>query len=156
MRLVALSVALVLAMAASLSAQEVTGRLEGRVLTPDGTPLSLVAITVTSPGLQGQRTATTDQRGRFLIPALPVGSYQVQARRLGYGPVRYQGVQVHLGATTSLGDIRLEARAVEFPEIVVSGVRSVIDPVSPATGATLNSSQILSLPSDRHCCRSPP
>ena len=84
MRLVALSVALVLAMAASLSAQEVTGRLEGRVLTPDGTPLSLVAITVTSPGLQGQRIATTDQRGRFLIPALPVGSYQVQARRLGW------------------------------------------------------------------------
>jgi hypothetical protein len=37
----------------------------------------------------------------------------------------------------------------ELAEIVFSGARPVIDPVSAATGATLDSSQFLSLPAQR-------
>lgn len=150
MRLVALSVALVLAMAASLSAQEVTGRLEGRALTPDGTPLSLVAITVTSPSLQGQRTATTGQRGRFFIPALPVGTYRVQVRRIGYRPLAIEAVPVRLGETTSLPRVTLEPSVVQLAELVVTAEAAGFDPSNTAQRIILDASQLDALPLERN------
>lgn len=119
------------------------------MLTGHGEPIEGADLSASGPALQGSRRTLTDSRGRFILHALPAGAYDVTIRRLGYGPLRYQGVQVLLGATTSLGDIRLEAEAVEVPEIIVAGARPVIDPASASTGATLDSSQFLSLPSDR-------
>lgn len=131
-----------------LGAQGVTGALEGRVVTGQGV-IEGAQVSVIGAALQGTRNTTTDARGRFVLPSLPAGSYAVAIRHIGYGPVRFQDVPVRLGSTTSLGDVRLEAQAVELAEVVVSGAKPVIDPVSPATGTTLDSSRFLSLPSDR-------
>ena len=133
-----------------IAAQQVTGDIQGRILDPGGQPVAAVQVTVQGPNLQGDRRTSSDGDGRFLLPSLPAGSYTVAIRRIGYRPLRLQDVPVHLGSTTPLGEIRLEARAVEVPEIVVSGAKSVIDPMSPAGGASLDSSQFLSLPSDRN------
>ncbi len=132
-----------------LRAQEVSGALEGRVATPQGQAIEDAEITVAGPALQGGRTGVTDPRGRFTLGSLPAGSYAVDIRRIGYVPVRFVGVLVRLGSTSSLGEVRLEAQAVGIGEIVVVGTRPVIDPVSTATGAALDSSQFLSLPAER-------
>jgi hypothetical protein len=132
------------------AAQQVTGDIQGRILGPGGQPLVEVQVTALGPSLQGDRRALSDTRGRFVLPSLPAGSYSVAIQRIGYGSVHFQDVPVRLGSTTSLGDVRLEAQAVEVAGVVVSGAKPVIDPVSPATGATLDSSQFLSLPSDRN------
>ena len=99
--------------------------------------------------MQGERQTVSDARGRFILQSLPPGLYSVVIRQTGYRPMRLERVSVHLGTTTSLGDALLQPQAVELAEIVVSGTKSVIDPVSSVTGATLDSSQFLSLPSDR-------
>jgi hypothetical protein len=148
MRRVVLSV-LALLVATGAAAQQTTGDIQGRVLASGAQPLPDVQVTVTSPSLQGNRRTLSDARGRFIVPSLPTGSYSVELRRIGYGPLRFQDVPVRLGITTSLGDVPLEAQAVEIPAVVVSGAKPVIDPVSAASGATLDSSQFLSLPSDR-------
>ena len=132
-----------------LRAQEVTGALEGRVVAGPGEVIEGAQITALGGALQGTRSATTDARGRFFLRSLPAGSYTVGVQRIGYGPVRFQDVPVRLGSTTSLGDVRLEAQAVEVAEVLVPGAKPVIDPVSAATGATLDSSRFLSLPSAR-------
>jgi len=134
---------------ASAAAQQTTGDIQGRVVGPAGQPVIDARVTVTSSSLQGERQTLSDARGRFVVPSLPAGSYAVAIRRIGYGPVRVQDVPVRLGSTTSLGDISLEERAVEVAEVVVSGAKPVIDPVSPASGATLDSSQFRSLPTGR-------
>ena len=131
------------------AAQQITGDMRGRILDVGGQPLTDVQVTVRGSSLQGDRRTRSDARGRFVLQSLPTGSYSVELRRIGYGPMRVQDVPVRLGSTTSLGDVQLEAQAVEIPEVVVSGARPVIDPVSAASGAALDSSQFLSLPSDR-------
>jgi hypothetical protein len=131
------------------AAQQTAGDVRGRMLGPGGEPLADVQVTATSPSLQGDRRTLSDARGHFLLQSLPTGSYSIEIRRIGYGPVRFQDVPVRLGSTTMLGDVRLEAQAIDVPEVVVSGAKPVIDPVSAAAGATLDSSQFLSLPSDR-------
>ena len=108
---VLIAVALSLWAVAPLGAQEVAGALEGRVLAAQGEEIVSAEVSAMGPALQGSRSIVTDSRGRFILHALSAGTYDVTIRRLGYGPVRYQGVQVYLGATTSLGDIRLEAQA---------------------------------------------
>ena len=135
--------------AGTASAQEVTGALEGRVVTVNSEAIEGARVTVEGTALQGIRSDTTDAHGRFVFPVLPAGSYTVEINRIGYGPVRVQNLPVRLGSTTSLGDVRLKAQAVEIAEVVVSGAKPVIDPVSPVTGATIDSSQFLSLPSER-------
>jgi hypothetical protein len=132
--------------AAPLHAQEVAGALEGRVVAGSDEPIEGAEIIVEGLLLQGTRATSTDTRGRFTLRSLPAGSYVVLIRRISYRPVRFEGVPVRLGLTTSLGEVRLEAQTVELAEIVVSGARPVIDPVSAATSATLDSSQFLKLP----------
>jgi len=62
--------------AATLVAQATTGILVGTV-TSDGQPLPGVTVTVTSPALQGSRTAVTGDAGGYNFPALPPGDYTV-------------------------------------------------------------------------------
>jgi outer membrane receptor for ferrienterochelin and colicin len=53
-----------------------TSQLSG-IVTTDGKPIPGVTVTVTSPALQGVRTATTGDAGGYVFPALPPGQYSV-------------------------------------------------------------------------------
>lgn len=140
---------MVLLLPSSARAQQITGDLQGRVLGAESRPLGDAEIVVTGPSLQGERQTVSDARGRFILQSLPPGVYSVAIRRIGYGPIRFQDVTVRLGNTASLGDVLLQAQVVQLPELLVSGAKPVIDPVSPATGATLDSARFLTLPTGR-------
>lgn len=57
-----------------------TSAITGRVLS-GGAPAAGVTITVTSPVLQGERTTITTRNGRYWLPALPPGRYDVTFSR---------------------------------------------------------------------------
>ncbi len=135
--------------AAGAAAQAVTGSLQGRVLTAAAEPLAGVVVTVRSPALLGERNITSDARGRFQFLAIPAGTYSVQLRRVGYGPVRITEVAVPLGATASLVDVRLTAQAVQLTELTVSGARPLLDPTTTAAATALDSSRFRALPTER-------
>jgi hypothetical protein len=67
---------LLLAVLSSAFAQGTTGSLTGTVTT-GGSPLPGVSVTVSSPSLQGVRTAVTNESGGYSFPSLPPGSYTV-------------------------------------------------------------------------------
>ena len=54
-----------------------TADLTGRVSDADHRAIPGVTVTVSSPALQGERTATTDQNGVYLLRGLPAGDYTV-------------------------------------------------------------------------------
>ncbi len=66
-----------LALAAQSWAQNPTGTLTGKVTDSDGGALPGVRVTVTSPSLQGTRTAETESNGDYKLAFLPAGTYQV-------------------------------------------------------------------------------
>lgn len=134
---------------ASAAAQEVTGRIEGRVLSADGNALADAEVSVMSPGLLGQRLTATDRGGHFRLLALPVARYSVTVRQVGYRPVRYTDVTVALGGTTSIGALRLEPQVVAMGEIVVSADRPLIEPAATTTGGNLASDFFEALPVER-------
>jgi carboxypeptidase family protein/TonB-dependent receptor-like protein len=132
------------------AAQETTGGLIGRIVTQDGSPLADVEIAARGPRLLGSREGISTSGGYFSLPALPAGTYSVTVRRLGYRPVRVEQVPVRLGATTSVGEIQLEIRTVEIPELVVSGERAALDPTRTASSTALDAQQLDVLPLTRN------
>jgi hypothetical protein len=68
---------LVLLAAVPLLAQATTGTLVGDVTSSDGSPLPGVTVTLSSPALQGTRTAVSGDAGGYHFPSLPPGPYTV-------------------------------------------------------------------------------
>jgi TonB-linked SusC/RagA family outer membrane protein len=99
---------------APLRAQESTGTIRGSVVdTATQQPLGGVTI---AAGARGTRSQAD---GRFVITDVPVGTYDLRARMLGYMPVT-QSVTVTAGQVT-LVQVAMTAQAVGLAEIVVTG-----------------------------------
>src|SRR6266700_2761341 len=84
---------------ASLPAQEVSGNLQGRVVSPQSDPVAEVRVTITGPSLQGF----------FQVLALPAGSYVVRLARIGFRSVMIDSLPVRIGSTTNLGLVTVES-----------------------------------------------
>ena len=67
-----------------LFAQLPTGTVAGKVASPEGEALPGVTVTVSSPALQGTRSATTSETGEYIIPLLPPGEYEVSFELEGF------------------------------------------------------------------------
>ncbi|MEO8635633.1 MAG: TonB-dependent receptor [Gemmatimonadales bacterium] len=142
--------ALVLTWSGSAAAQDATGQLEGRIVTPDAPSAAGVRVTASGPSLQLTRVVETDPRGNFRITALPVGLYQVRLALIGYRPMLIDSVTVRLGRTTSLGLTSLTAQALELGEMVVYATHPLVDVSSPAVVTNIPSEVFTSLPTDRN------
>ena len=59
--------------------------LTGTVLDQTNSVLPGATITATNADTNAVRTATTDDRGRYTIPALPPGTYTVTCELSGFG-----------------------------------------------------------------------
>jgi hypothetical protein len=131
-------------------AQSTTGNLEGWIRDASGSAIVGANITVTSPDLQGVRGTSTDERGFFRLLALPSGKYTVRLLHVSYQPAVFEKVQIWLGKTTTLPEVKLEQGSIEIGEVVVSGERRLLDPTSATSGANLTLEKFEVLPLDRN------
>lgn len=123
-----------------------SGVLSGRVTAQDGSPLPGVLVTVTSPALQGARTATTSENGEYNIPLLPPGEYQLTYELEGFLSPQ-QGVKISAAQTTRV-DAEM-AQATVSEEIVVTGTYETIS--TSATAATTYEKEFVEqLPMERN------
>jgi outer membrane receptor for ferrienterochelin and colicin len=70
--------------AVNSSAQSTTGTISGRVVDSQDRATPGVTVSVTSPNLQGVRSATTSETGSYIITLLPSGSYAVTFELAGF------------------------------------------------------------------------
>jgi hypothetical protein len=75
--------------------------LTGTVKTTDSVAIADAVVIVTSPALQGERTAQTDVNGVYLLPSLPPGTYRIVFAKQGLAPSELTAV-LPLGATASV------------------------------------------------------
>jgi hypothetical protein len=142
----AAAAALVLALAAPAFGQGVqTGVITGTITTPDGLSLPGATVTVSSPALQGTRTAVTDVNGNYVIRGLPPGQYAVSIEMSGMATRREQTV-VALGRTTTLDSVLAIAGLEEQVQVVAEASPVVTNTV---VGANFRTEQISALPVGR-------
>ena len=119
-----------------------TGTLTGTVKSTDGVAIADAAVVVTSPALQGERTAVTDVNGVYSLPSLPPGTYTVRFAKEGLSPAELTAL-LPLGATASVDAMLSVAQVTET--VLVEGV------TPPAVTSTQTSANITAGKS--MCCR---
>jgi outer membrane receptor protein involved in Fe transport len=101
------TVLLLLAVAAGLLRAQATATIHGAVVDASGGGVPGAKVTATHLGSNQARTTYTDEAGRYLIPLLPVGTYQVRVEKTGFAPFVQQSVLLQVN-TDVLVDARLE------------------------------------------------
>lgn len=134
---------LLLFSAGNLLAQGTTAALTGTV-TSEGKPLPGVAVTVSSPSLQGTRNTFTGENGGYSFPSLPPGDYTVTFEFAGLEK-KTQDVRLPLAQTTRANaDLRLSAVAEVVEVTGRTAAAAVLETTQIATNFT--SKQIAQLP----------
>ncbi|MGE5188867.1 MAG: TonB-dependent receptor [Gemmatimonadota bacterium] len=130
-------------------AQDVTGSLQGRVVSPEGAPEADVHIAVTSPDLQGIRETGTDRDGFFQFLVLPPGTYELRAGRIGSRPILVRGLVVELGRAKAVPLLTLTSQPIQMDSVVVVAPAASLDPVHTTMGGVLKAEDYAALPVDR-------
>lgn len=95
------------------------GRIAGQVTERDGeTPLVHVSVVVVGTSLG----TLTDEKGYYVIEAVPEGTYTVRALRVGYASGTASDVRVRAGETTTVS-FHLKEEPIRGAEIVVTAAR---------------------------------
>src|SRR6266566_3540785 len=83
-------VVLALAFPVLLTAQSqaTTGVIRGTVTDPSGTPVAGATVVLRESQTGFQRQVSTSERGIFIAPLMPLGTYDVSARAVGFGEAR--------------------------------------------------------------------
>jgi hypothetical protein len=122
-----------------------TGVLTGTVRDASNLVLPGVTVTITSPALQGTRTAVTDANGVYVFRALPPGTYAVSFELAGMATHKDEAT-IQLSGTTSLNAM-LQLATVQEEVSVTAELPSALATVQ--TGANFTSREINALPAGR-------
>jgi outer membrane receptor for ferrienterochelin and colicin len=123
-RSLAVVLVVLLACVSAFGQGSTTGQLVGTVTT-GGNPLPGATVTITSPSMQGSRTAVSDVNGNFSLSALPPGDYTVKIELSGLQTVNKT---VHVGvSSTSRADADLKVSAVAEAITVTASAPAVLE-----------------------------
>jgi outer membrane receptor protein involved in Fe transport len=143
-RIVACALVSVLAAASLVSAQPAVSTLRGNVTDQQGAVLPSVTITVRSRATNASWTATSDKEGRFTIPLLPPGDYEVTARGgAALAEWHRNTITLNVGQDRVL-EVRMALAGVR--ETTIVGSSYDISQATSAVSTHISDSQIEALP----------
>ncbi|MCA1615562.1 MAG: carboxypeptidase-like regulatory domain-containing protein [Acidobacteria bacterium] len=143
--LLLLSVGLSFSPAASAQSNP-TGSLTGVVQDSNGAAVPAALTTVRNVGTGLTRAAVADGEGRWTVPALPVGRYEVLIEAQGFKRTALKNVEVEASVPRTL-DARLEIGDIAGEVVnVTSAGLAVTTPDTSAVSRQLTSDQLVSIP----------
>jgi hypothetical protein len=134
------------ALASPAAAQEQTGAIQGVVKDTQGGVLPGVTVEVKNLATGAVQTVVTDPQGRYRVPSMPPGRYEVTADLSGFGPAKMP-VTLNLGQLLAV-DLTLAVAGLS-ETVNVSGDSPLIDVKQNATYSTVQSEQIDRIPKGR-------
>ncbi|MGH9657684.1 MAG: carboxypeptidase regulatory-like domain-containing protein, partial [Bryobacteraceae bacterium] len=116
---VALATLMAGSLTAPLGAQGVTtGAIGGKVTDEQGGGIAGVQISAVNRANGFSSTVTSRVNGRYLIPNLEVGTYDLTFRRIGFDPIRRRDLIVALSQVLPQ-DVQLSAQATELSGVTI-------------------------------------
>ncbi|HLJ26429.1 MAG TPA: TonB-dependent receptor [Candidatus Angelobacter sp.] len=129
---------------AILSAQTFRGGIQGTVTDSQGAVIPDADVTVSNPDTGLSRPTKSDAQGEYLVTELPIGTYQVTAKKAGFHDETVKSVKVEVSATSRV-DFRLQLPAA-YEVLDVSAGAPLVDTVENNMGGTLEAEQFADLP----------
>ena len=122
-----------------------TGTIRGTVHDDQGLAVPGVTVAVTSPALQGSRTAVTDSTGGFTLPNLPPGHYSVTFDLSGFAEVKRE-TDVALGLSVDQNVTMKPAGVSETVQVVAETPAPIATEI---VGANIKHDEVESLATRR-------
>ncbi len=125
--------------------QATTGIIRGVVTDPNGAPVANATVILHEAQTNFTRTLTTDAAGNFAGTLLPLGTYDVTARSVGYAEVKQTGIALGVGETVAL---RLPLAAVTLAAVTVEATQPVVNVTQSAAATPLDAAAVTGLPNN--------
>jgi outer membrane receptor protein involved in Fe transport len=131
-----------LASAGSLYGQAAS--ISGRVTDSSGAAIPEVPVTVKNTGTSSTQTVNTDVQGRYFVPDLPIGTYDLTAMKMGFQTSVRQGVTLTVGSAPVV-DFQLAVGQTTETVNVEANVAQV-ETTTAAVSSLVNQTQMRELP----------
>jgi len=131
-------------LASRVYAQAVTGNISGTVTDSSGAVIAGANIQVKNTATGVTQTTTSNSQGRYNVPDLTVGTYDVQASNSGFQTVVHAGVNVTVGSQLTI-DFPLPVGQAQQTVTVETSVAQV-ETQSTAISALISPQQMVDLP----------
>jgi hypothetical protein len=134
----------VLGLATISAAQDPRGAVAGRVVDTSGGTLPGTTVTVTNTATGTVNTAVTDDDGRYSIPFIAPGAYDVKVELTGFKRAEQKGVEVRIADRLSL-DFTLEVGGLEETVLVTAGA-PLLETGTASQGQVIDEKRIQLMP----------
>src|SRR5512147_236806 len=129
---------------------QTTGTIIGVVTDAStGKPVAGALVVATSPNLQGEQSAVTDNAGNFRVTLLPPGQYKLAVQLEGFKPAERSDVTVRTDKTIR-ANLAIVPEAVQLEEQVVrTGTAPVVNIGAAESGSVVSREFVASVPVGR-------
>ena len=134
-RITVAAVFVLIAMAATVNAQQGTGDLRGKIVDSQQAVMPGVTVTVRNQENGTFRTTVSGVDGSFFISAMNPGLYQVEAMLDGFRPYRTNDVRLEVGRTVTV-DVTLEFGGID-ERLTVTAEAPLVDTTSKEVGGNI-------------------
>jgi hypothetical protein len=126
------------------TAQTTKATLLGTIKDEQGNVVSKAKVTAKNLDTGIPRDTTTDMEGRYRLPELPLGRYEISVQREGFRLVVQRGIELTVGREAVV-DFKLNVGNVQ-EKVMIDQDASLVDTTNSALGHLINTRQIEQLP----------
>jgi hypothetical protein len=124
--------------------QAATTSISGRVSDPTGAAIPEAPVTIKNTATSATETAITDSQGRYTVPQLGIGTYDVMVSKPGFETSVRTGVTLTVGADLVIDFHLVLGQANE--SVTISAEVSQVETTSAAVSSLVNQTQMRELP----------
>ncbi len=122
----------------------ITGTISGIVTDPGGAVVAGAEIKATNIQTGVEQTITTDTKGFYSFPALPIGTYTIRVHREGFRDFEQQNIVIDANSAVR-ADAKLQVGAVQ-QQITVSSTAVHVETTSTQMGEVITGESMTSIP----------
>ncbi|MCC6860099.1 MAG: TonB-dependent receptor [Bryobacterales bacterium] len=141
-----MAVVLILSTLSLLTAQEAlrTATLQGVVLDASGATVANARVTAVNTATKFISSGVTNEVGRYYLPYLTPGSYELKVEVSGFRPYTRTGLDLRAGESPRI-DVNLEVGAVS-ESVTVTGAAPLLETETSLSSASLGNQVVMRLP----------
>jgi hypothetical protein len=129
---------------ARAQAQAANGVIEGTVTDASGAVIPNAKVKVVNLDTGLEREATTNEKGLYRAPLLPVGNYKITVTQAGFNTFVQSGITLSAGQAATV-DVALKTGAVNS-EVSIVADSPIADVSRVELGRTINENEVQNLP----------
>jgi len=123
---------------------QVSASLSGRVTDPAGATVSAATVAARNVETEEKRTTVTDDAGRYWVPSLPVGEYEIEISKEGFRKALRSGIHLAVGQEATV-DVALSLGPISN-EVKVTADAAVVNVTPADISGLVGEQQVKDLP----------